>query len=58
MHDKFTGEVVRFTDLGNINDELLHLEEARQEDKKHPVIATHILVLILNMWYTRCFIIH
>ena len=48
VYDKFTGEVVGFTDLGNINDELLHLEEACQGDEKHPTIATHILVLMVR----------
>ena len=48
VYDKFTGKVVGFTDLGNINDELLHLEEACQGDEKHPTIATHILVLMVR----------
>ena len=45
---QFTGEVVGFTNLGNINDELLHLEKVCLGDEEHPPVATHLLVLMVR----------
>lgn len=48
VYNKYTGEVVGFTNLGNINDELLQLERVCLGDEEHPPIATHLLVLMVR----------
>ena len=45
---KYTGEVIRFTNLGSVNDELLSLESECNSNAKHAPIVTHLLVLMVR----------
>lgn len=45
VYNKYSGEMIGFTNLGDINDQLLRLEEG---DSEHPPIATHILALMVR----------
>ena len=44
MYDKYSGEMIGFTHLGDINDELLKLEKSIQ----HPPIATYVLSIMVR----------
>ena len=44
VNNKHSGKVIGFTDLGDINNELLQLEN----NTEHPPIATHVLVLMVR----------
>ena len=46
--DKYTGEIVGFTSLGSINDELLQLERECQGEKDTPQLANHALALMVR----------
>ena len=48
VYDKFTGGVIGFINLGNINDELLSLEQEFLSDQDHRPIANHLLVLMVR----------
>ena len=48
MYDRFTGGVNGFINLGNINNELLCLEQEFLSDQDHRPIANHLLVLIVR----------
>ena len=48
VYDKYTGSVVGFTNLGEINDDLLALERECKDDQEHPPVANHILVLMVR----------
>ena len=41
-------DIVGFISLGDINDQLLELERDCQNDKEHPPIAKHVLVLMVR----------
>ena len=43
VYDKFTGSVVGFTNLGEIND-LCALEQECREDRQHAPVAKHLLL--------------
>ena len=44
VYNKHSGEMIGFTDLGDINNELLKLEHSTD----HPPIATHVLTLMVR----------
>ena len=44
VYNKYSGEIIGFTHLGDINDELTKLEQ----DNDHPPIATHVLALMVR----------
>jgi len=46
VYNKHSGKVIGFTDLGDINNELIQLEKGT--DSEHPLIATHVLVLMIH----------
>ena len=46
VYNKHSGKVIGFTDLGDINNELIQLEKGT--DSEHPPIATHVLVLMIR----------
>ena len=48
VYDKHTGGVIGFTNLGDINDELLSLEQECQGEQEHAPIANHLLVLMVR----------
>ena len=48
IYDKFSGEIVGFTQLGEINNELLKLERDCKSDMDHPPLAKHLLVLMIR----------
>ena len=48
VYDKYAGSVVGFTNLGEINDDLLALERECKDDQEHPPVANHILVLMVR----------
>ena len=48
IYDKFSGEIVGFTQLGEINNELLKLERDCKSDMDHPPLAKHLLVLMVR----------
>ena len=52
VYNKYAGEVIGFTKLGSINDELLQLEQeclkGTATNQEHPTIATHLLVLLIR----------
>ena len=48
VYDKFTGGVIGFINLGNINDELLSFEQEFLSDQDHRPIANHLLVLMVR----------
>ena len=48
VYDKYTGEIVGFTSLGTVNDELLQLERECQGDSSHPQLAKQVLVLMIR----------
>ena len=45
VYNKYSGEMIGFTDLGDINNELVKLE---QESLQHPPIATHVLTIMVR----------
>lgn len=45
MYNKHSGEMIGFTDLGDINNELVKLE---QDSLQHPPIATHVLTIMVR----------
>ena len=44
VYNKYSGEIIGFTHLGDINDELTKLEQ----DTDHPPIATHVLTFMVR----------
>ena len=48
VYDKFEGEIIGFTDLGNVNNEILNLERQSEGDAEHPPIAKHLLVFMVR----------
>ena len=48
VYDKFTGSVVGFTNLGEINNDLCALEQECREDREHAPVANHLLVLMVR----------
>ena len=44
VYNKTSGEIVGFTDIGDINQQLLRLEQ----ESDHPPVAKHILVLMVR----------
>lgn len=49
VYDKFEGEIIGFTDLGNVNNEILSLERQCEDDhSEHPPIAKHLLVVMVR----------
>ena len=48
VYNKYTGEVIGFTNLGSINNELLSLERECNSNTKHAPIASHLLVLMVR----------
>lgn len=46
VYDKYTGSVVGFTSLEEINNDLLALERELKNDQEHAPIANHLLVLM------------
>lgn len=48
VYDMFTGEVVGFVSLDDINDELLSLERQCTTEQYHPPIAKYLLVLMVR----------
>ena len=48
IYNKFTGEIVGFTSLGSVNDELQQLDTACTLENKHPQLASHLLVLMVR----------
>ena len=48
IYDKFSGEIVGFTQLGEVNNELLKLERDCKSDMDHPPLAKHLLVLMVR----------
>jgi len=48
VYDKYTGDIVGFISLGDINDQLLELERDCQNGKEHPPITKHVLVLMVR----------
>ena len=48
VYDKYTGEIVGFISLGDINDQLLELERDCQNNEEHPPIAKHVLALMVR----------
>ena len=44
VYNKYSGEIIGFTHLGDINDELMKLEQ----DGDHPPVATHVLALMVR----------
>ena len=48
IYDKFSGEIIGFTQLGEINNELLKLEQNCKSDMDHPPVAKHLLVLMVR----------
>lgn len=45
VYNKYTGEIIGFSHLGDINDYLQRLE---QSDNQHPPVATHVLGLMIR----------
>ena len=48
IYDKFSGEIIGFTQLGEINNELLKLERDCKSDMDHPPLAKNLLVLMVR----------
>ena len=44
MYNKYTGHIIGFTHLGDINDDLMKLEN----DSDHPPIAKQVLALMVR----------
>ena len=44
VYNKHSGSIIGFTDLGDINNELMR----PQQDGEHPPIANHVLVLMVR----------
>lgn len=44
VYNKHTGEIVGFTSLGNVNDDLLRLEQ----EGEHPLVAKYVLALMVR----------
>ena len=44
VYNKYSGEIIGFTHLGDINDELMKLEQ----EGDHPPVATHVLALMVR----------
>lgn len=47
-YDKYTGSVVGFTNLGEINNDLLALERECKNDQEHAPVANHLLVIMVR----------
>ena len=45
VYDKFDGEIIGFTDLGDVNNEILNLE---RQSSEHPPVAKHLLTLMVR----------
>ena len=48
VYDKFDGEIVGFTSLGDINDQLQRLERDCQSGAHQPEIVKHVLVIMIR----------
>ena len=48
VYDKYSGHIIGFTHLGDINDILLQIEDACTKDTHHPPLSKHILVLMVR----------
>lgn len=48
VYDKYSGEIIGFTQLGEINNELQKLEQDCRSDTDHPAVAKHLLVLMVR----------
>lgn len=48
VYNKFTGAVVGFISLGNINGELLQLERQCMDRISQPSVASHLLVIMVR----------
>lgn len=44
VYNKYSGSIIGFTDLGDVNNELMRL----QQDDEHPPVASHVLVLMVR----------
>ena len=44
IYNKYSGSIIGFTDLGDVNNELARL----QQDGEHPPVANHVLVLMVS----------
>lgn len=44
VYNKYSGEIIGFTHLGGINDELMKLEQ----EEHHPPVAIHVLALMVR----------
>lgn len=49
VYNKYSGSIIGFTDLGDVNNELMRL----QQDGKHPPIASHVLVLMVRVIFFK-----
>ena len=49
IYDKYEGEIIGFTNLDNVNNEILNLErECLSDHTDHPPVAKHLLVLMVR----------
>ncbi len=48
IYDKYSGHIIGFTHLGDVNDILRQLEAACSDDSRHPPVSKHILVLMVR----------
>ena len=48
VYDKYTGSVIGFINIGQINNDLLALEQEFKRDGAHAPIANHLLVLMVR----------
>lgn len=53
VYDKFEGEIIGFTDLGHVNNEILNLERECQGNTDHPPVAKHLLVFMVRVFFFK-----
>ena len=54
VYDKFSGDIIGFCNLGNINDELLKFEQQVDSDSHYPPVAKHILAVMVRGTFLKC----
>ena len=50
MYDKYTGELIGFTDLGDINSHLLSLEQSFVDSKLKPLATTIMTFMVRSLF--------
>ena len=58
MYDKYTGELIGFTDLGDINSHLLPLEQSLVDSKLQPLATTIMTFMVRGLFLICSFLMH